>query len=130
MDGEGLRDFARRYTGAWCSQEPGRVAAFFAGSGSLTINAGAPAVGREAIGKAAAGFMATFPDLVLTMDGIRGEGERAVYRWTLTGTSAGRRVVISGFEEWEFGADGLIARSRGQFDEGDYRRQLEFGFGR
>src|SRR5437588_372830 len=83
--------------------------------------------GREAIRAAAAGFMTTFPDLVVAMDEIRGEGAGAVYRWTLTGTSAGKRVAISGFEEWEFGADGLIARSLGHFDEADYRRQLEFG---
>ena len=38
-----LREFARRYTDAWCSQDAGRVAAFFAPGGSLTINGGIPA---------------------------------------------------------------------------------------
>jgi hypothetical protein len=30
-----LRDFAKRYTGAWCSQNASSVAAFFALNGSL-----------------------------------------------------------------------------------------------
>jgi hypothetical protein len=52
-----------------------------------------------------------------------------VYRWTLTGTNTGpggtgRPVRISGQEEWTFGADGLIAESRGHFDQADYNRQL------
>jgi hypothetical protein len=29
-----LRDFGERYTVAWCSQGPGRVAAFFSTDGS------------------------------------------------------------------------------------------------
>ena len=35
-----LRDFARRYTEAWCSQDPVRVAEHYAPEGSLTINGG------------------------------------------------------------------------------------------
>jgi len=45
MDAGELRDFAERYTAAWCSQDPERVAAFFSTSGSLTVNGGAPAAG-------------------------------------------------------------------------------------
>lgn len=48
-----LREFARRYTEAWCSGDPGRVADHYAPDGSLTINGGAPAVGRDAITEAA-----------------------------------------------------------------------------
>ena len=58
MTSEELTDFATRYTAAWCSHEPARVAAFFAEQGSLTINHGAPSVGRAAITAAAEGFMA------------------------------------------------------------------------
>jgi hypothetical protein len=36
---------------------------------------------------------------------------------------------VSGFEEWEIGADGLITGSLGHFDEVHYRRQLEHGSG-
>jgi hypothetical protein len=36
----------------------------------------------------------------------------------------GNAVCISGFEEWTFGPDGLIAASRGHFDEAEYQHQL------
>jgi hypothetical protein len=132
MDTSTLRDFAMRYTEAWCSKNPARVAAFFGENGSLKINAGGPAVGREAIGEAARGFMAAFPDLVVRMDRLSAEGAVITYCWTLTGTNTGpggtgRAVNISGYEEWQFGADGLIAVSLGHFDEAEYGRQLGAG---
>ena len=58
-----LREFASRYTAAWCSGDAVSVAAFFAPGGSLTINGGTPSVGRSAITEAAQGFMTAFPDL-------------------------------------------------------------------
>ena len=83
MDEARLTDFATRYTAAWCSQDAASVAAFYAPDGSLTINAGAPAVGRAAITAAAQSFMSAFPkDMVVAMDGTRVEGDHAVYRWT------------------------------------------------
>ena len=33
--------------------------------------------------------MTAFPDSVVTMGGVSLDGERAVYRWTLTGTNTG-----------------------------------------
>jgi predicted ester cyclase len=73
--------------------------------------------------------MTAFPDMVVTMDSVILEGSRAVYRWTLTGNNTGpggtgKAVRISGHEEWTFGADGLIAESKGHFDEAEYNRQL------
>ena len=129
MDVAELKEFAARYTAAWCSQDAASVAAFFAENGSLTINDGAPSVGRPAVTAAAQGFMTAFPDMVVTMDSVSLEGGRAVYRWTLTGTNTGpggtgKAVRISGYEEWIFSADGLIAESQGHFDEADYNRQL------
>jgi predicted ester cyclase len=126
-----LRDFGKRYTGAWCSQNAASVAAFFALNGSLSVN-GAPNVGRGAITEMAQGFMTAFPDLQLVMDDILVQGERAVYRWTFIGTNTGpggtgNRVRFSGYEVWKFGEDGLIAESQGHFDEADYQRQLERG---
>ncbi len=132
MNESRLSDFATRYTAAWCSQDASRVAAFFAGSGSLKINDRTPAIGRTAITVAAQGFMTAFPDMVVAMDGINRDGNHAIYRWTLTGTNTGpggtgRSVRISGYEEWTLGADGLIAQSLGHYDEADYRRQLQAG---
>lgn len=129
---ETLTDFARRYTAAWCSQDAGSVAAFFAPEGSLQVNDGAPAVGRDAITAVAQGFMTAFPDLRVLMDDLVVERDTAIYRWTLVGTNAGpggtgHEVRISGFEAWSIGADGLIARSLGHFDSQDYQRQLEGG---
>ena len=125
-----LRDFAMRYTAAWCSGNPAAVAAFFSPSGQLLVNNDPPAVGRDAIARVAQSFMAAFPDLRVAMDDLQQQGESAEYRWTLTGThngsgSTGRKVRISGFERWHMGEDGLIARSEGHFDEAEYRRQLE-----
>jgi steroid delta-isomerase-like uncharacterized protein len=135
MDTSRLRDFATKYTAAWCSQNAASVAAFFAEDGSLKINAGVPSVGRTEITAAAQGFMTAFPDMVVSMDGIDGNGEHAVYRWTLTGTNTGpggtgNVVRISGYEEWTLAADGRIAASQGHFDESDYQRQLNAGSGR
>lgn len=129
LDPARVERLAIGYTAAWCSGDPARVASFFAEKGSLRINGAAPAVGRAAIADAARGFMAAFPDLVVTMDQVVPNGPGFVYRWTLYGTNTGpggtgRPVRISGYEEWTLSADGLIERSLGHFDEADYRRQL------
>jgi uncharacterized protein (TIGR02246 family) len=131
----GIEEFARRYTAAWCSGDPERVAAHFSPAASLTINSGAPAVGRAAIAEAARGFMTAFPDLTVCLDEVRATEDGFEYRWTLTGThtgpgGTGRAVCISGCEEWSMAADGLIARSRGRFDAEEYARQLNGGCGR
>jgi steroid delta-isomerase-like uncharacterized protein len=125
-----LDDLGRRYTEAWNRGEPASVAAFHAPDSSLKVNDAEPAVGREAIAEVAHGFMTDFPDMELFMDGIEGDEEFAVYRWTFVGTNTGpggtgRAVRFSGYEEWTLDADGLITRSQGHFDAEDYRRQLE-----
>lgn len=127
-----LRDFAERYTAAWCSQNAASVAAFFAPNGSLTVNYGAPAVGRQAITDVAQGFMTVFPDMMVLMDDLLALGNQAVYCWTLKGTNTGpggtgQRVRIGGFEVWQIGADGLVAESLGHFDSMAYQHQLEHG---
>ncbi|HJX89398.1 MAG TPA: ester cyclase [Pyrinomonadaceae bacterium] len=129
MDVNQLTDFAMRYTAAWSSQNPASVAAFYEERGSLKINDGVPSVGRTAIAAAAQDFMTTFPDMVVTMDGINLDGSHAVYRWTLNAThtgpgGTGNTVRISGYEEWIISANGLIAESKGHFDEAEYQRQL------
>ena len=132
MDPSNLRDFAARYTAAWCSQSAASVASFFTENGSLTVNDGLPAEGRSAIAEIAQSFMTAFPDLQVVIDEIAVRGKRAHYHWTLTGTNTGpggtgNHVRISGFEVWEFGPDGLIANSQGHFDSAEYERQLHFG---
>jgi predicted ester cyclase len=76
--------------------------------------------------------MTAFPDLVIRMDRLTVNGSQVRYYWTLTGTNtgpggAGKFVRVSGFEEWRFGPDGLIAESKGHFDAADYQRQLNAG---
>jgi len=132
MDATTLKEFATRYATAWCSQNAASVAAFFSPNGSLQINTGGPSVGRVAITASAQGFMTTFPDLVVRMDSLTVNGRHAVFRWTATGTNTGpggtgKSVRFSGYEEWTIGGDGLVAESKGHFDEADYRRQLQAG---
>jgi steroid delta-isomerase-like uncharacterized protein len=132
MDSTRINEFAVRYTAAWCSQNAASVASFFADQGSLKINDDDPAVGRIAISAAAQGFMTAFPDLLVRMDRLAVNGTRVAYYWTLTGTNTGpggtgRSVCISGFENWRFDSDGLIAESKGHFDAADYLQQLKGG---
>jgi hypothetical protein len=132
LDRNQLRDFARHYTGAWCSQDPTRVAAHYATGGSLTINAGSPAVGRAAITEVARSFMTAFPDMQVLMDDIVVRDSSAEYHWILVGTNSGpggtgNSVRIAGFEEWTIDDDGLIAESQGHYDQAEYDRQLQHG---
>jgi ketosteroid isomerase-like protein len=127
-----LRDFATRYTAAWCSRNPAMVAAFFSKDGSLTVNDGLPAVGRDAITHIALSFMSAFPDLQVVMEDLEVRGDRVEYYWILIGTNTGpegtgHRVRIRGSEKWRLGGDGLISSSEGNFDTTEYRRQLEGG---
>ena len=127
-----LASFASRYAQAWCSQDPESVAAFFAANGSLSVNDGAPAVGRAAIAEVARGFMRDLPDIVVMMDKVTRDSDGTKFRWTFTGTNTGpggtgRRVRISGYELWKIDNDGLIAESKGRFDSAEYERQLKYG---
>jgi steroid delta-isomerase-like uncharacterized protein len=125
-----LTDFATRYAAAWSSQNAARLASFYTENGSLTVNAGAPSVGRAAITATAQGYMTAFPDMVVKLDQVSQEGSHAIFRWIWTGTNTGpggtgKAVRISGYEEWTLAADGLIAKSKGHFDEVEYQRQLK-----
>jgi steroid delta-isomerase-like uncharacterized protein len=132
MNQHQLTDFATRYAAAWSSQNPGNLAAFYAEDGSLTVNAGPRSVGRAAITATAQGFMTAFPDMLVKMDEVRGDGSHATFRWIWTGTNTGpggtgKFVRINGYEEWTIGADGLIRESKGHYDEAEYHRQLQSG---
>ena len=127
-----MNEFAERYAAAWCGQDPVSVASFFSEDGSLTINEGEPAVGREAIAAAARSYMKAFPDHVLTFDKLEEADGRVRFHWTFEGTNTGpggtgNRVRFSGCEAWLISEDGLIQDSQGSYDEADYQRQLQAG---
>jgi hypothetical protein len=129
MEQEKLINFGKQYAAAWCSQKSGSVAAFFSFNGSLSVNAGVPAVGREVIAKVAEGFMTAFPDMIVSMDSLVTQSNATAFHWTLTGTNTGpggtgSKVKISGTELWQFDADGFILESKGSFDAEEYKRQL------
>ena len=124
-----LADFGTRYAAAWSSQNPASLASFYTDTGSLTVNSGAPSVGRAAITETVRGFMTAFPDMVVKMDEVSQDGGHTTFRWTWTGTNSGpggtgKFVRIRGYEEWTMSPDGLIAESKGHYDEADYQRQL------
>ncbi|MBC8769891.1 ester cyclase [Arenibacter sp. BSSL-BM3] len=123
---------ARNYAQVWGSNRPEFVAMFYAEDGSLQVNDGEPAVGRNAITNVAKGFLDAFPDMIVSMDSLVTKSNKKRFYWTLTGTNdvpngTGKKVKISGFEEWTLNDDGLIQESKGYFDEKEYERQLEFG---
>ena len=127
-----LTEFANRYAAAWSSRNPASLAAFYMEDGSLTVNSGAPSVGRAAITTTAQGFMTAFPDMVVKLKDVSQGGSLTIFRWIWTGTNTGpggtgKQVRIEGYEEWTFGANGLIATSKGHYDEVEYARQLQVG---
>jgi len=127
-----LKEFANRYAEAWCSQDPQGVAAFYAADGSLSVNDGAPSVGRPAIAEEARGFMDAFPDMKVSFDRLVPAHSGTEFHWTLTGTNtgpggSGKRVRISGYELWQIDDNGLIRESKGHFDSAEYERQLKYG---
>lgn len=135
MNPDELHALGSAYTAAWNSGDPSAVAAFFEPSGSLKVNEGEPAVGRDGVAGVAEGFMTAFPDMLLTMDSVRLTEAGAEYHWTFEGTNtgpggSGNRVNFSGYEEWTLSEGGLVARSLGHFDEAEYERQLQFGVDR
>lgn len=128
LDRARVRDFARSYTDAWCSHDPANVATHYVPGGTIAINGGEPTEVTEV----ARSFISAFPDIELFMDDVVFKDETVEFHWTFTGTSTGpggtgKPVRISGFEEWTFGDDGLVVRSLGHYDQGEYDRQLEHG---
>jgi nuclear transport factor 2 (NTF2) superfamily protein len=123
-----IEQLARTYTEAWCSRDPARVAAHYVPGGTISINGGDAA----GISEVAEAFIAAFPDIEVFMDGLILREDGVVeYRWIFAGTSAetGKAVRIPGFEEWTIAPDGLIADSRGHYDQAEYDRQLQHGLG-
>jgi len=112
--------------------DPSQVAAHFAPNGSLQVNDGAPAVGRDAITATARGFYEALPDMQVHLRELAVDGPRVEYRWTFTGTNTGpggtgKAVRVDGYEEWTLDDAGLISRSLGHYDAAEYARQLREG---
>ena len=129
MSQEELQVFATRYASAWSRQDPERFATYYTEDGVLQINQGEPSVGRSAIAATAGSFMSAFPDMVIELVSVEFDGDIARFHWRWTGTNngpggTGRSVDMTGYEEWTFGPNGLIARSRGHLDQAEYDRQM------
>lgn len=129
MDIAELAEFATRYAEAWSGQDPKAFASFYAETGSLTINDGAPSMGRDAVEQTAREYMSAFPDMVVSMVELSRDGERVNFYWHWTGTNTGpggtgATVDLKGYEQWTLDDDGLILESLGHLDEAEYQRQL------
>ena len=127
---EKMIEFGQKYTAAWNSSQPDKMASFYAEDGTLTVNEGKPAVGRKQLAETSQSYMEAFPDLELIMDSLKVEEETYRYYWTFIGTNTGpggtgNKVEFSGFEEWTMNSQGLIQKSIGTYDAADYQRQLE-----
>jgi len=121
-----LLELANAYTEAWSSGDPARVAALYTPGGTIAVN-GDPAT---PIAEVAAAFLAQFPDMEVFNEGVEARDDGTVeFRWTFTGTSSetGKSVRIPGNEDWTLAPDGLIAESRGSYDEAEFDRQVQHG---
>ena len=122
-------EFGQKYTDAWNSKVPEKMASFYAEDGTLTVNNGTPAIGRKQLAETAKSYMDAFPDLELTMDSLTKENGTYRYYWTFKGTHSGpngtgNKVDFSGFEEWIMNAQGLVQKSIGTYDADEYEKQL------
>ncbi len=128
-DYDKMVEFGQKYTEAWNSNMPEKMASFYAEDGTLTVNDGTPAQGRQQLAETAKSYMDAFPDLELTMDSLTKENGTYRYYWTFKGTNSGpngtgNKVDFSGFEEWTMNNQGLIQKSIGTYDAEEYEKQL------
>ena len=120
MDAAELSALAHRYTEAWNAHNAAAVAACFAEGGSFSANDGEPAVGRVAIEKWMQKLFDAFPVSSLTMDGVRGAGDRAVLLWTVEAKVTGADGTTSalrfgGWDAWTLSPAGLVQQSHGNY---------------
>lgn len=126
---EKVLNFGKDYTAAWNSKDPAKVASFYALDGTLTVNQGTPAEGREALTNLVNSYMEAFPDMELTMDSLVADGDTYRYHWRFIGTNTGpggtgNKVDFSGFEQWTLNTERLVQTSIGTYNADDYNRQL------
>ena len=129
---EELTEFSARYAEAWSGRDPVAFASFYAENGSLRINDGEPAIGRDAVAQMAHGFMTAFPDMIVRLVELRQTDDQLEFHWHWTGTNTGpggtgNAVDLRGYEQWTFDEEGLIVESLGHLDDYEYQRQLNAG---
>lgn len=120
------REIADAHCAAWTSRSADTVAQRYANPTSFGMNAGDPMALRAEISEMARGFMADFPDLVLTCDNVLVADHHMIYAWTFAGNHVrtGNHVVFSGWEEWDLNDDLEVTKSLGWYDAADYDRQV------
>ena len=125
-DVETARKLAEAHCAAWTSRSAEKVAERYAVSTSFGMNHGEPMTTRAEIAEMASGFMADFPDLVLTCDTVLVVDHHMVYAWTFEGHYAetGKLVRFSGWEEWDLDDDLNVVKSLGWYDVEDYEQQV------
>ena len=125
-DMETARELAEAHCEAWTALSAATVAERYADSTSFAINGDEPMTTRTEIAEMARGFMADFPDLVLTCDAVLVADHHMVYAWTFEGHHAdtGYQVRFSGWEEWDLDDDLKVTKSLGWYDAEAYNRQV------
>jgi steroid delta-isomerase-like uncharacterized protein len=86
----GAADVVRRFIAKFNEGRLGEIDAEYDEHYVLDFPGGPTAAGKEGIRSAAGEFRAAFPDLNFSTDDLFDEGERVVWRWTMTGTHKGR----------------------------------------
>ncbi|MEP2532462.1 ester cyclase [Shimia sp.] len=125
-DVETARRVALAHCRAWSTRDPKAVASRYAVETTMCMNGGDPMTSQAEIAAMAAGFMADFPDLVLTLDNVLVADYHMVYAWTFKGHHAETRnyVRFSGWEEWDMDNELKVIKSLGWYDAADYERQV------
>ena len=120
------RRMAEDHCAAWTKKDADAVASRYAQQATMIMNGGDPMTSRSQIGDMAAGFMADFPDLFLSLDTVLVADHHMVYAWTFEGhhKDTGNHVRFSGWEEWDLDNDLNVIKSLGWYDGEDYDRQV------
>ena len=120
MDAHDPSALAQRYTDAWNAHDAAAVAACFSEHGSFAVNSGEPAVGRAAVQSAMQKYFDAYPESALTMDQVRGAGDRAVFLWTaeITATATDgtkQNIRFGGWDAWTLSPTGQLRESLGNY---------------
>lgn len=110
----------------WTSRKPEAVANHYAAQTNMGMNGGDPMISRSEISEMAAGFMADFPDLVVSLDNVLVADQHMVYAWNFEGHhgETGNHVKFSGWEEWDLDSDLKVTKSLGWYAAANYDQQV------